>query len=100
VFELWAEIDRSHHKFAHRGSYLNRFWASPTTVRRALSLHDKHFRPPPEPGRGQRRPFQEWAEYRSNLASIRHDTLHGRQADRHPRRGPGVPVVACAYRVR
>jgi putative transposase len=38
VFEQCAEIDRSHRKLAHRGSYLHRFWASPSTVRRVLSL--------------------------------------------------------------
>jgi hypothetical protein len=45
VFEQWAEIDRSHRKLAHRGSYLHRFWASPSTVRRVLVLHDRHFPP-------------------------------------------------------
>ena len=75
VFEQWAEIDRSHRKLAHRGSYLHRFWASPSTVRRVLSLHDKHFRPLPRPGRSHRRPFPEWAEYRPNSIWI-YDTTH------------------------
>jgi len=36
VFEQWADVDRSHRKLAHRGSYLHRFWVSPSTVRRVL----------------------------------------------------------------
>jgi len=51
VFEQWAAIDRSHRELAHRRSYLHRFWASPSTVRRVRSLHDKYFRPLPRPGR-------------------------------------------------
>ena len=42
VFEEWGEIDRSHRKLAHRGSYLGRVWVSPSTVRRVLFLADKH----------------------------------------------------------
>src|SRR6478752_3525424 len=38
-------------------------------------LHDKHFRPLPRPGRSQRRPFPEWAEYRPNSIWI-YDTTH------------------------
>jgi len=79
VFEAWAEIDRSHRKLAHRGSYLNRFWASPSTVGRVLFLHDKHFRPLPRPGRSTKRPFPEWADYRPNSIWI-YDTTHFTQA--------------------
>jgi putative transposase len=75
VFEQWAEVDRSHRKLAHRGSYLHRFWASPSTVHRVLWLHDKHFRPLPRPGRSQRRPFPEWADYRPNSIWI-YDATH------------------------
>ena len=45
LFEEWGETDRSHRKLAHRGSYLGRLWVSPSSVRRVLSLADKHFRP-------------------------------------------------------
>ncbi len=40
-----GERDRSHRRLAHRGSYVGRFWASPSTVRRVLIESDKHFRP-------------------------------------------------------
>ena len=29
LFETWGEVDRSHRKLAHRGSYIGRVWVSP-----------------------------------------------------------------------
>jgi transposase InsO family protein len=75
VFQEWAETDRSHRKLAHRGSYLGRFWVSPSTVRRVLWLADKHFRPLPKPGKSKRRPFPDWADYVPNSIWI-YDTTH------------------------
>ena len=75
VFEQWAETDRSHCKLAHRGSYLGRFWASPSSVHRVLLLADKHFRPLPKTGKSQRRPFPDWADYVPNSIWI-YDTTH------------------------
>lgn len=43
LFEEWGEVDRSHRKLAHRGSYLGRVWVSPSTVRRVLHVADLHF---------------------------------------------------------
>jgi putative transposase len=75
LFEEWSEVDRSHRKLAHRGSYLGRVWVSPSTVRRVLSLADKHFRPLPRPGRSKRRQFPDWVEYTPNSIWI-FDTTH------------------------
>jgi transposase InsO family protein len=75
LFEEWSEVDRSHRKLAHRGSYLGRVWVSPSTVRRVLSLADKHFRPLPRPGRSKRRQFPDWVEYAPNSIWI-FDTTH------------------------
>lgn len=75
LFDEWGETDRSHRKLAHRGSYLGRFWVSPSSVRRVLSLADKHFRPLPKPGRSARRPFPDWVEYTPNSIWI-YDTTH------------------------
>jgi len=75
LFEEWGEVDRSHRKLAHRGSYLARVWVSPSTVRRVLYLADKHFRPLPRPPKTARRPFPEWADYRPNSIWI-YDTTH------------------------
>ena len=75
LFDEWGEVDRSHRKLAHRGSYLGRIWVSPSTVRRVLHVADKHFRPLPRPGKSKRRPFPEWAEYTPNSIWI-FDTTH------------------------
>lgn len=75
LFDEWGETDRSHRKLAHRGSYLHRVWVSASSVRRVLFLADKHFRPLPRPARSARKPFPDWAEYRSNSIWI-YDTTH------------------------
>ena len=75
LFEEWGHIDRSHRKLAHRGSYLGRFWCSPSTVRRVLVLGDKHFRPAPRPGKSVRSPFPDWAALRPNSIWI-YDSTH------------------------
>lgn len=75
LFEEWGEVDRSHRKLAHRGSYLGRVWVSPSSVRRVLFLADKHFRPRPRPGKSVRRAFPDWAEYTPNSMWI-YDTTH------------------------
>jgi len=75
MFDEWGETDRSHRKLAHRGSYLDRVWVSPSTVRRVLFLADKHFRPLPKPRRSQRRQFPEWVDYQPNCIWI-YDTTH------------------------
>lgn len=75
LFEEWGDVDRSHRKLAHRGSYLSRVWVSPSTVRRVLHAADLHFRRLPRPGRSKKRPFPEWAEYTPNSIWI-FDTTH------------------------
>ena len=75
LFDEWGEIDRSHRKLAHRGSYLGRVWVSPSSVRRVLHLADKHFRPLPRPGKSVRRPFPEWVDYTPNSIWI-YDATH------------------------
>jgi putative transposase len=75
LFDEWGEVDRSHRKLAHRGSYLHRLWVSPSSVRRVLFLADMHFRPLPRPGRSARTPFPDWVEYKPNSIWI-YDTTH------------------------
>ncbi len=75
LFDAWGETDRSHRRLAHRGSYENRFWASPSTVRRVLHEADLHFRPLPRPAKGKRRPFPDWASYTPNSIWI-YDSTH------------------------
>jgi hypothetical protein len=39
IAEQWGEVDRSHRKLAHRGSYVEQVWVSPSTFRRVLAAH-------------------------------------------------------------
>lgn len=75
LFHQWGEVDRSHRKLAHRGSYLGRLWVSPSSVRRVLSAHGLRLRPPPRPGRAVRQPFPDWVDYTPNQIWI-YDTTH------------------------
>ena len=75
LFDDWAEIDHSHRKLAHRGSYTGRVWVSPSTVMRVLAAHGLVLRAPRRAGRSQRRPFPEWASYTRNSIWI-YDTTH------------------------
>jgi putative transposase len=86
LFYEWGEVDRSHRKLAHRGSYLGRVWVSPSSVRRVLAGQGLVLRPPPRPGRSVRKPFPDWVEYVPN-AIWAFDTTH------FPRAGVAVTVI-------
>ena len=60
----WGEIDASHRKLAHRGSYLGRVWVSPSTVLRVLFAYGRQLplRPPRE--KSVKRPWPDWVDYR------------------------------------
>jgi putative transposase len=75
LFHQWGETDRSHRKLAHRGSWLNRLWVSPSSVRRVLDAQGLRLRPPPRPGRSVRKPFPDWVDYIPNQIWI-YDTTH------------------------
>ncbi len=79
VFNEWAEVDRSHRKLAHRGSWLGRFWASPSTVARVLERRGLRFKSPKREGRSTRRPWPEWVEEAPNRIWI-YDTTHWTRA--------------------
>jgi transposase InsO family protein len=82
LFERWGEIDRSHRKLAHRGSYLGLVWVSPATVRRVLAAHNLVLKRPRRVVRPPRRPFPEWADYRRNSIWI-YDVTRFRGCPRH-----------------
>jgi transposase InsO family protein len=75
LYHEWGEVDRSHRKLAHRGSYLHRVWVSPSSVRRVLAAQGLSLHPPPHPGRSLRKPFPDWVEYRPRQIWI-YDTTH------------------------
>lgn len=85
VYEEWADVDRSHRKLAHRGSYIGKVWVSPSSVRRVLAAQGLSLRPLPRPGRSVRKPFPDWVEYRPRQIWI-YDTTHFTRA--------GVAVTA------
>lgn len=86
LYDQWGETDRSHRKLAHRGSYLERVWVSPSSVRRVLHEHDRYFRPRPRPATSVRQPFPAWADYTPNSIWI-YDTTH------FPRAGVGALLI-------
>jgi putative transposase len=75
LFEAWGDVDRSHRKLAHRGSYLGLVGVCPATVRRVLAAHGLHLKRPRRVMRPERRPFPSWAEYRRNSIWI-YDITH------------------------
>ncbi len=85
LYHEWGDVDRSHRKLAHRGSYLERVWVSPSSVRRVLAAQGLALRPLPRPARSVRQPFPDWVEYRPNAIWI-YDTTHFSRA--------GVAVTA------
>ena len=86
LFAEWGETDRSHRKLAHRGSYLERVWVSPASVRRVLEREGLRLRPLPRPGRAVRKPFPDWVCYTPNSIWV-FDTTHFTRA------GVAVTVV-------
>lgn len=70
VFDQWGDVDRSHRKLAHRGSYEHRFWASPATVLRVLTAAGLRFRSRPRPARTAKRPIPDWVTYGPNRSGF------------------------------
>ena len=66
LFETWGDVDRSHRKLAHRGSYTHTVWVSPATVRRVLAAHHLVLKRPRRVRHPPRQPFPEWADYERN----------------------------------
>ncbi len=66
LFNEWGDVDRSHRKLAHRGSYLQRVWVSPSTVDRVLAGHGLALAGTPRPARTVKTPWPDWCEWRPN----------------------------------
>ena len=66
LFNTWGPVDLSHRKLAHRGSYLNRVWVSPSTVDRVLIRNGLALGGGKRPAKTDKKPWPEWAEWRPN----------------------------------
>ncbi len=60
----WGEIDGSHRRLAHRGSYLRRVWVSPSTVLRVLLEYGRQLPVRPAREKTVKRPWPDWVDYR------------------------------------
>ncbi len=66
LFDEWGPVDRSHRKLAHRGSYLNRVFVSPSTVDRVLARNGLVLAGNPRPTRSVKKAWPEWVQWRPN----------------------------------
>lgn len=81
LIEEWGPVDRSHRKLAHRGSYLDRVFVSPSTLRRVAEKHQVRL---PEPARRSpsvQAPWPEWVRWEPNCIWI-WDATHFTRARR------------------
>ena len=74
LVEEWGDVDRSHRKLAHRGSYLSRVWVSPSTVDRVLAGHGLALAGTPRPAKTTKTPWPTWCEWRPNQLWCYHGT--------------------------
>lgn len=62
IATTWGQVDLSHRKLAHRGSYLGKVFVAESTVLRVLTAAGMHLpAPPPRPPR-PKTPWPAWAE--------------------------------------
>jgi len=83
VAEEFKDIDRSHRKLAHRGSYQGRVWVSPSTFRRVLRAHDVDLPEPAPPApKAPITPVPSWVRWEPNSIWMydveRHEALWNR----------------------
>ncbi|MEV0391465.1 integrase core domain-containing protein [Nonomuraea sp. NPDC050643] len=77
IAEEWLDIDRSHRKLAHRGSRVEAFYASESTVLRVLQAAGIKVAERPARERRPRREWPEWAELVPGVITI-YDFTHFR----------------------
>ena len=66
VAERWGTVDGSHRKLAHRGSYQQLVWVSPSTFRRVL-IEAGLSLPEPQPrSRSAKKPWPDWLVWEPN----------------------------------
>jgi len=75
ITEQWGEIDRSHRKLAHRGSYEGRLFVSPATFRRVLITQGLTLPKPVILAKSEKRPWPAWLVWEPNRIWI-YDATH------------------------
>ena len=78
IAEQWGPTDRSHRKLAHRGSYENSVWVSPSTFRRVLDANGLIVAQAPPRRREPRRPWLAWLVWEPDRIWIWDVTHFGR----------------------
>jgi len=81
VTEQWGPVDRSHRKLAHRGSYEQQVWVSPSTVRRVLAAHGLILPKAPPQAKRAKTPWPDWLVWEPNRIWI-WDVTHFTRAKR------------------
>ncbi len=81
IAEQWGEVDRSHRKLAHRGSYENQVWVAPSTFRRVLAAHGLVLPDPPVRAPSHKTPWPDWLVWEPNRIWI-WDVTHFTKARR------------------
>lgn len=66
LFDEWGPVDFSHRKLAHRGSYLDRVFVSPSSVDRVLARNGLALAGMPRPPRSVKKPWPEWVQWEPN----------------------------------
>jgi putative transposase len=66
LFEEWGPVDFSHRKLAHRGSYLDRVFVSPSSVDRVLTRNGLALAGTPRAPRSTKKPWPDWVQWQPN----------------------------------
>ena len=64
LFERWGDIDGGYRKLAHRGSYENLVWVSPSTLYRVLAAQGLVLPARPQRTPAPARPLPDWIEWK------------------------------------
>ena len=81
VAEQWGQVDRSHRKLAHRGSYESLVWVAPSTFRRVLAAHGLVLPELPARTHSNKKPWPDWLIWEPNHIWI-WDVTHFTRAHR------------------
>ena len=81
LFERWGDIDGGYRKLAHRGSYENLVWVSPSTLYRVLAAQGLVLPARPQRAPAPARPLPDWIEWRRHQIWI-YDITHFPRAAR------------------